>query len=959
MKNLKVVLLAVLTAVGLAGCGECQHVDDNHDHKCDKCGVVMSQCEDKDPKDHLCDWCGAKVSEHEAVAGSHNCGICGEKLSEHKDENKDHKCDICGEKLSEHHAADGSHNCEYCGEKISEHKDENKDHNCDICGEKLSEHHAADGSHNCEYCGAKLTEHVDAMHDGTCDICGEAMEVVHVDPGHDGICDVCGAPVAVHHVDDGTGYCSCGKKIVLESAVLNVDAAKKVYGKDQLFDNSGVKVIGTYTDEQVKEVPCTCSTPDMSTAGTKEITVTYLDKDGAEQHFYFNIEVTYWSEGDLEIIDEATLLGYADPLPYLPGMRIETDLVEETWNVIKEDSSLDEVDQYWELMNDYSVVASISGRAVNYEMVEFPTTYLSPSDLETINEVYGFSEGNFYVFYLIPSYEAGEYGTQRFFVGDEYFIFGLTDEGDFKLYDRFVEAYWDGYWDGNENCDMDMFDVSKIKAAGYNVKDDFLSELGMIPYYYFSELAGNCLTFPDMENDTGYLIFNSYKTIFPFDFYFDDFAEVVSVDLINGTEKDCNDFITELLELGYVADVEYPNVYSYSNEYVGTISFDVIPFSEDYVSNVYGSAAAEELGVDAGFGFTFYYAAPERDDFITILTPALDSLLELFGENVNYLEINTDYYDGEGEGEIIADFYVVADEAPLDSEAVEASLAALLPAGFYSYGPAEYNSEYECWEEEFTNGTYGVYLSVFDADDDGDCEVYLEFYYGEEIIETFTDKMVAVAEAFTGSEITPFSIPGGYSMSAVVGATGGEDTAESLLDVVYNGYVYCGLVEEGAEPEEFEPDDWGVTVLSYDGQFEVSFEVFNNDLGDYVCSITIVSAAPWAGTPEEGFLAVMNALEMPEEYYAYAKTLGYLTWYDAVPVSYASAALNQTLTDIEGYLPRGVEFVGKDPDSNTFYYQSADGSVTFIIEVGVYYEDETQNTVYTSFAVNVILTPAE
>lgn len=940
MKNLKVVLLAVFTAVGLAGCGECQHVDENHDHKCDKCGVVLSECEDKDPKDHLCDWCGAKVSEHEAVAGSHNCGICGEKLSEHKDDNKDHKCDICGETLSQHHAADGSHNCEYCGDKLSD------------CA-------AAPNSHYCAICGAKLTEHVDAMHDGTCDICGEAMAVVHVDPAHDGICDVCGAPVAVHHVDDGTGYCSCGKKIVLESAVLNVDAAKKVYGKDQLFDDSGVKVIGTYTDEQVKEVPCTCSTPDMSTVGSKEITVTYLDKDGTEQHFYFNIEVTYWSEGDLDIIDKATLLGYADPLPYLPGMRIETDLVEETWNVVKDDSSLDEVDQYWELMNDYSVVASINGKAVNYEMVEFPTTNSSASDLETINETYGFSEGNFYIFYLIPSYEDAKYGTQRFFVDDEYFIFGLTDEGDFKLYDRLVEAYWDGYFDGNENCDMDMYDVSKIKAVGYNVKDDFLSELGMIPYYYFSELAGNSLTFPDMENNTGYLIFNSYKTIFPFDFYFDDFAEVVSVDLINGTEKDCNDFITELLELGYVADVEYPNVYSYSHEYVGTITFDVIPFSENYVSSVYSSAAAAQLGMDAGFGFTFYYAAPERDDFITVLTPALDSLLELFGENVNYLEINTDYYDGDGEGEIIADFYVVADEAPLDSEAVEASLAALLPAGFYSYGPAEYNSKSECWEEEFTNGTYGVYLSVFDADEDGDCEVYLEFYYGKEIIETFTNKMVAVAEDFTGSEITPVPITDGYGMSAVVGATGGDNTAESLLNTVYNGYVYYGLVEEGAEPEELDTDCWGVTVLSYDGQFEVMINVYDNGKGAYACDIMIVSAAPWAGTPEEGFVAVMNALGIPEAYYDYAKTLGYLTWYEEVPLSYGSAALNATLTDIVEALPRGVEFVGKDPDSNTFYYQSADGSVTFIIQVGLYYEDQSHQTYCTSYAVNVIETPAE
>ncbi len=881
MKSLKVVMLAALAAVGLAGCGECQHVDENHDHKCDKCDVVMSQCEDKDPKDHLCDWCGAKVSEHQAAESSHDCVICGEKISEHKDDNHDHNCDICGTKIS---------------------------------------------------------EHVDSLHDGACDICGTEMEV--------------------HHVDDGTGYCSCGKKIVLESAVLNVDAAKKVYGKGEEFDPSGVKVIGTYTDEQVKEVDCTCSTPDMSTVGTKEITVTYLDKDGAEQHFYFTIDVSYWSQGDLELMGKATLLGYADPLPYLPGMRIESDLVEGTWNVLKEDSSLDELDQYWELMNDYSVISTISSKQVDFTMVEYPTTYLFEEDYEVIKETYGFSEGNFYVFCLIPSYVDAKYGPQRFFVGDEYFIFGLTDEGDFKLYDRFIEAYFDGYWDGNENCELDVYDVAKIKANKYTVAE-FISELSMPPYYYFSEFVDSKVTaFPDMAEDTGLLIFNSFKTYFPFDFSFDQFVEAVSVDLINGSEAERNALVDNLLKLGYVEDGEISNLYSFENEYVGTISYYVSDFDEHYVANTYGAAYAQSWGFDAGYSIEFYYEAPERDDYITVLTPALDSLLELFGENVNYLEIDTDYYDGEGEGEIIADFYVVADEAPLDSEAVEASLAALLPAGFYSYGPAEYNSKYECWEEKFTNGTYGVYLSVFDADEDGDCEVYLELYYGEEIIETFTNKVVAVAEAFTGSEITPVPITGGYGMSAVVGATGGEDTAESLLNYVYSGYVYYGLVAKGGEPKELDTDDWAVTVLSYDGQFEVVFNVYDNGKGAYVCNITIVSAAPWAGTPEEGFVAVMNALGIPEAYWEYAKTVGYLTWYDEVPASYISEALNATLSDIVSALPKGVEYVGS-PATNTFYFQSADGSVTFIIVVKAYYEDETKQTICTSFSVNVIATPAE
>lgn len=102
MKNLKVVMLTALTALGLASCGggktpAHEHIDANKDHICDSCGEKASVCIDE-TKDHLCDICGIEMSEHSDENHDGKCDYCGFEGIEvhHKDEDKDEKCDVCG-----------------------------------------------------------------------------------------------------------------------------------------------------------------------------------------------------------------------------------------------------------------------------------------------------------------------------------------------------------------------------------------------------------------------------------------------------------------------------------------------------------------------------------------------------------------------------------------------------------------------------------------------------------------------------------------------------------------------------------------------------------------------------------------------------------------------------------------------------------------------------------------------
>ena len=127
-------LLVLVMAVGmLASCGgggggggggdTCtNHVDANHDQKCDNAGCTADvPCPHNWDEDGFCEWCDA----FQCVA--------------HVDRNHDQKCDICKEAVACPHGADANEDskCDYCGAAFScalpAHADANQDGLCDGC----------------------------------------------------------------------------------------------------------------------------------------------------------------------------------------------------------------------------------------------------------------------------------------------------------------------------------------------------------------------------------------------------------------------------------------------------------------------------------------------------------------------------------------------------------------------------------------------------------------------------------------------------------------------------------------------------------------------------------------------------------------------------------------------------------------------------------------------------------
>ena len=169
----------------------CEHVDNDNDHNCDLCDMVLGECADED-KDHKCDVCDAVLSECADADKDHNCDYCGAELGECADADKDHKCDYCGATLSECADADKDHKCDLCGAVLGECADANKDHKCDYCGATLSECADADKDHKCDYCGAVLSKCADTDKDHKCDYCGIVLSKCYdIDKNHK--CDLCGA----------------------------------------------------------------------------------------------------------------------------------------------------------------------------------------------------------------------------------------------------------------------------------------------------------------------------------------------------------------------------------------------------------------------------------------------------------------------------------------------------------------------------------------------------------------------------------------------------------------------------------------------------------------------------------------------------------------------------------------------------------------------------------------------
>ena len=283
------------------------HKDDNKDHSCDVCEAEVGEHIDVD-HDHKCDYgCAVAIGDHKAGEGKHTCDYCGAVMSKCSGGTATCKdkaiCEICGKPYGEkdptNHVGgteirdskaatcteDGYEGDTYCtscdtkllsGEPIaaSGHKDDNRDHSCDVCGAEVGEHIDVDHDHKCDYgCAVAIGDHKAGEGKHTCDYCGAVMSKCSGGTAtcrDKAICEICGKPYGekdpTNHVGDtevrdakaatctengyeGDIYCKdCGVKLSSgEPIVAFGHTYKDEVTKEATTESAGIR---TYTCEK-------------------------------------------------------------------------------------------------------------------------------------------------------------------------------------------------------------------------------------------------------------------------------------------------------------------------------------------------------------------------------------------------------------------------------------------------------------------------------------------------------------------------------------------------------------------------------------------------------------------------------------------------------------------------------------------------------------------------------------
>ena len=283
------------------------HKDDNKDHSCDVCEAEVGEHIDVD-HDHKCDYgCSVAIGDHKAGEGKHTCDYCGAVMSKCSGGTATCKdkaiCEICekpyGEKDPTNHVGGteirdskaatctedgytGDTYCKGCNTKLSSgkpiaasgHKDDNKDHSCDVCGAEVGEHIDVDHDHKCDYgCSVAIGDHKAGEGKHTCDYCGAVMSKCSGGTAtckDKAICEICGKPYGevdpTNHVGDtevrdakaatctengyeGDIYCKdCGVKLSSgEPIVAFGHTYKDEVTKEATTESAGIR---TYTCEK-------------------------------------------------------------------------------------------------------------------------------------------------------------------------------------------------------------------------------------------------------------------------------------------------------------------------------------------------------------------------------------------------------------------------------------------------------------------------------------------------------------------------------------------------------------------------------------------------------------------------------------------------------------------------------------------------------------------------------------
>ena len=807
----------------------------------------------------------------------------------------------------------------------------------------------------------KECTHQDANHDGVCDLCGvSGLAVEHTDENHDHKCDVCGAEVSVHKDENSDFVCDiCGEALETVSVVLDTSEATLNFALNSEFDTEGVKVIATSSVGSKKELEFTVSKPDMSTTGEKTVVVTY--GTGENEKFEYTINVSYWTEEDLEVFEAGSFTGYA-PLPYLPGMHTvaewegeedEKELV--SWSIMLEDVSAADYLAYYSALQAYNAVVQFDGQEEGEKVdVTFALTEIGIEDADGYHDLTDVA-----VFALIPSYVDDEEYGHRGFLFDEYLILGVNKEGSLVVESRLINAMLDAYFFGDIIADGEYGFSAKYNSYVQYLPDQI--------YNYYSEYSYLNFVYPPFEGASFNFVPMSLFSLYPLDEDLDVFDLAWEVELDYATENDLNAFYASFEEYGYEAtehpateDFPYAYVtYTLEDEFAGYMSYDVFYFEAS------GSSPSAII-------FDFYYIAPEQ--YTNHLSPVAKAICQILGAGED-LEIDDSYYEWFECS--IGEFYGSLEGVESGEELIINYGRLLVELGFnvieeiyYTEGDEESSGYYEITmgDEDYTFTMYvedtanedGAYLVEFDLFDQ-----YLDASISK--VEAEGQSIHDNAFGFKGLRGVDYIIETDEDDNEFVtavaeyGPAPEEGLDEALADAANEVATACLPESYIVASEELDSDNSTFTLICQDIErgFEVTF-VSSVEEGEIVVDIKIESKT--FITPKTvivDFLTALNGSEPSADDYVISEEDKSATAELVIEDAEASAeGLAAVATDLAAKF--GESFVAGTPEAgeedNTVVLTLANevSGIDAQILVGLGEESGYVATVYVEFHVEPV-----
>ena len=676
--------------------------------------------------------------------------------------------------------------------------------------------------------------HEDKNHDGTCDLCGETgLTVIHSDENHDHFCDGCGAELSKHVDENNDFVCDyCGAELRVTEVRLDTSDAQLFFALGEEFSAEGVKVIATSELGNEKELEFQVSEPDMSTVGDKEVVVIF--GEGNEDNLSYTVNVSYWSEEDLAVLNYATILGYYGKiaLPYLAGfnMRVEAEYDAEdeleSFKVVADDITAAGYLDLYNAMLDLEAEVTIGKYKVTFELSEVAGNFEGFHDLTDVS-----------VLRLVPYFVDSDGYNERYFVQDEYYILGINADGQLIIETRNVNAMLDGMFFGD-----DFADGTYYFPAQYNA---YLNYLPAILGYYYSELSEEAFIVPQIGSSVTVMPM-SYASLYPLEESLDvyDLAWVVELDYASQAEAE--QYVEDLLDAGYTEYIDQlsgEKSYYIDDELYGYIEIAPTFYPED---GQYPSALV----------FTFFYIAP--DSYTNHLTLGAVALEEMLGVE---LDIDNDWY--EDYGVVIAEGGYPAEGLADGEEAVEAIARKLRESGLEVYEEIDYDSSYEQFtvsmasdevefyfyvDEEATGDEFGI--EVYISDLTAPFELTNAEVAAQDAFEKYADKV-----ALKGVDYEE-NVDGSFSFEIFLGSGATADdlqgAAEFMALLLGDSFVLAdSAADEGGET-------WTATFNNYEDNVQVKATASLEGEGDVYVTLTFANVK--FVTPETTMVNFLTAL---------------------------------------------------------------------------------------------------